>query len=357
MKRIIVCADGTWNKEEVEADSSISNVLKIARSIKSVGDDGIHQIVHYDEGVGTGWTLNKLVGGITGLGISKNIQEAYRFIINNYCEGDEIYLFGFSRGAYTVRSVGGLLSLFAKPHSSDMKYINEIYDYYRIEPKKRKSHSNYGLMQQIMFKSSPIKVKVIGVWDTVGALGVPTPILKQISQKFWVGFHDTELRNTEYAYHALAIDEKRGPFSPSVWTKAEGVRDVKQVWFSGVHSNVGGGYKDTGLSDIALEWMIKMTSQHGLAYDMNDLKSHILKPNVDGKLYQSKGWGYKLLNFLFVDDYLRPVGQKHQVKDGVARGVNEMIHSSALARFENNKLGWNENNFKFGVENLPVEKH
>jgi len=352
LKRIIICADGTWNKEEGMTHLPISNVLKIARSIEPIGADGVPQIVYYDEGVGTGWSVDRVIGGATGFGISKNIQEAYRFIVNNYTQGDELCCVGFSRGAYTVRSVGGLIALFNQPQRSDMTLLDTMYDYYRTAPVKRANHPMHQQMQHVMATSKPVRVKVMAVFDTVGSLGFPTPILNKISRKYWVGFHDTTLRNTDYAYQALAIDERRGPFSPSVWSDASDAKEVKQVWFSGVHSNVGGGYEDTGLSDIALEWMIAMLKKSGLAFDDAYLQNYILKPDINGTLYHSKGWGYRLLNYLNVPDYFRPLAQTHQG----STGVNERIHHTAVSRFDQGLLGWNAKHFSYGVAHLDVEQ-
>ena len=203
----------------------------------------------------------------------------------------------------------------------------------------------------------------MGVWDTVGALGAPTPFLGWITKKIWVGFHDTELRNIQYAYHALAIDERRGPFAPSVWTdKGDDVEEVKQVWFSGAHSNIGGGYRDACLSDIAFRWIVKMAESRDLEVDSGALKQviHTDYPNWAKDPVNSYTTGYRILEKLNVPMYLRPVGKKHR-DVGVERdAVKERIHQSAVDRFhkyKSGRLSYNLENFEHGVKTLPVEPY
>lgn len=341
MKKIIICCDGTWNKEDAGGGSN-TNVLKLIRSLEPDDGAGNSQVVFYDEGVGTsGFSLERAIGGATGLGISKNIRDCYYFLANNYQAGDEIYCFGFSRGAYTVRSFAGLLSTFGLLSKDYLHVLPQLYTIYQTKPEKRAQYKDYQTVQDALKNAAKPRIKVMGVWDTVGALGAPTPLLGLITRHLWVKYHDVELQNTDYAYHALAIDECRKPFKPSIWTtQPNDCQEVKQVWFSGVHSNIGGGYANDGLSDIALAWMVKMVSTRGLRFNAAHLGATV-NPNHMGQLVDSYSTLYKLLG-----PYLRPVGQAHHVPPtgtllnrvmgvNTAPGVNELIHESVLDRINN----------------------
>lgn len=330
-KRIVICCDGTWNEPEKLSDERIvpTNVLQMVRAILPHGDDKCDQVVFYETGVGTGalGKLNRIVAGASGLGISGHIQSCYRFLANNYKPGDEIFLFGFSRGAYTARSLVGMISAVGLLKKVDMEFLPEAYHYYRTDPAKRRGSRNDSLLQRIKGDRPPIKF--IGVWDTVGALGAPTPLLRWISGKFWTGFHDTELSDmVENAVHAIAIDERRGPFRPALWTAANEKTRIEQVWFCGVHSNIGGGYPNAGLSDVTLDWMLDRAIECGLRIDEQCRRDKI-KPDVQVDLADSYSAGYRFLELFKVKPYVRPVG--------LVDTVHEKIHYSVIERLRHRK--------------------
>ena len=338
-KRIVICCDGTWNEPEtVENDRKVpTNVLKMGRAVAPRDEqNGIEQVVYYDQGIGTGalGVLDRTIGGGTGYGISRNIRNCYAFLANNYVRGDEIFLFGFSRGAYTVRSLSGMLSAVGFISKNDLRYMPQAYAYYHTDPKERQ-HSRFHKLLKGLEREMPEQIKFIGVWDTVGALGIPTPVLGKIQnwigkkfQRFNVGFHDCNLLEiVENAYQALAIDERRGPFRPALWNNSTGQRNVQQVWFAGAHSNVGGGCLDTGLSDLALKWMVNQATECGLVMNQAYLgDASRVSPSERGKLTDSYGIGYKMLEYVKVKPYIRPIGQHPQ--------TGEMIHESVLRRIQ-----------------------
>ncbi len=308
MKRIITCSDGTWNKPNTieNGKTTRTNVQKIFDYILHV-HNGVTQIKYYDEGIGaSGSKLNRILQGATGKGIDDNIKDAYKFICWNYQPADEIYLFGFSRGAYTARSLGGLIRKCGIIKKNDLNLINEAYDMYR----NKDVHPDDAVATDFKMKFSYLpmpNIKFIGVWDTVGALGIPLSWFQWYNKKKYQ-FHDTTLSSTvEYAYHALAIDEKRKTFMPTLWQQSAKAKDSKQVleqrWFAGVHSNVGGGYPDEGLADISLQWMIDNAIKVGLGFDIECVKENI-KPNVNGELYESRTGFYK-----WIPAYLRKIEQ------------------------------------------------
>jgi uncharacterized protein (DUF2235 family) len=251
-KRLVACCDGTWN--DADAAAECTNVARIAWAIKPVDNKGVAQIVYYHPGVGTGGdAIDVLVGGATGLGLSRNVREAYEFLANNYCAGDEILLFGFSRGAYTARSIAGLIGWAGLLHKRDMDDFALLWDGYRL----RADPGQPDIRRQFPDRHEAVPIKCIGVWDTVGALGIPGH-LGGLFRKFYQ-FHDTDLGpHVENAFQALALDEHREDFVATLWTRPAHPppgQTLVQVWFPGAHADVGGGYAEHGLSDVALAWM------------------------------------------------------------------------------------------------------
>ncbi|MBM4206524.1 MAG: DUF2235 domain-containing protein [Gammaproteobacteria bacterium] len=280
-KRIVICADGTWNKREDKSNTN-TNIAHFCDALVENTD----QLVKYDPGIGTG--MWRYIGGATGLGISENILECYAYLVDHYEEGDVMYLFGFSRGAYTVRSLAGFINRCGILRKTAKDRIKEAYDYYR----------NEDLKGQKEIKSTAAvngNVHMIGVWDTVGALGIPVNWLNNFNP-FLHKFHDTKLnKNVKYAYHALAIDESRKNFSPTLWTNppAPG-QTIEQIWFAGSHSDIGGGYPERDLSDITLRWMINKAQAQGLQFKPGFEQA--INPNAYGFLRDSRE-GINMLYF------------------------------------------------------------
>ncbi|HWU20106.1 MAG TPA: DUF2235 domain-containing protein [Nocardioides sp.] len=275
MKRLVVCCDGTWNKPDSE---NVTNVEKIARTVQSDPDasGGVHQLVYYVSGVGaSSYEVDRLLGGAFGFGLFHNVIACYRFLAQNYAPGDEIFIVGFSRGAYTARSVAGMLGrvgLLTKVALVEERLPEAVRLYQR-------TRMPAGVLGESVdeFKHdhcSAAKITFLGVFDTVGALGVPG------FEHDVPRFHDVQLSDQVLcARHALAIDETRMKFEPTFWEAADGqpVEDprIKQVWFEGAHSDVGGGYAETGLSDTALLWMAREAHAAGLVFDPTLLTRYV----------------------------------------------------------------------------------
>lgn len=277
MKRLIVCCDGTWQKL---SSNYPTNVIKITQGIKLLAEDKTPQIVFYDEGIGTGNKVDRLLGGAFGKGIDQNIQDAYRFLCLNYDRGDEIYLYGFSRGAYTIRSLAGLIYCSGLLHRHKIARATQAYQLYRQRTKPG-DISTPNTEEAIDFRrknSIEIPIAFLGCWDTVGALGIPDQIDwlsidKQINRKYQ--FHDTSLSPIiQNACHAVAIDETKKVFdvTPMVKSSKNSAQNLNQVWFPGKHGCVGGGTKkQSGLSDGALQWMIDESKSLGLEFDESNV--------------------------------------------------------------------------------------
>jgi uncharacterized protein (DUF2235 family) len=337
MKRIIICCDGTWNKpglkdrgKEVE-----TNVEKMYKAIETQ-KPSFPQVKYYGQGVGTRLALtDKFVGGSTGLGIDRNIQDAYKFLMWSYEPGDEIYLFGFSRGAYTVRSLAGLIRNCGIMKPEYLHIVDEAYQLYRDRTELTHPESDHMKAFKKSYALEPeTTVKFLGVWDTVGALGIPIRWFEWWNKRYL--FHDVKLgRHVKFAYHALALDERRKVFSPSLWEVNGEIKSqvCEQVWFPGVHSNVGGGYADTGLSDIALQWMVEKAKATGLEFDEGYLSR--LAANSSGELRDSWTGIFKITGHL-----LRAINDEINEQMDKAQGIvekraiirNERIHYSCFER-------------------------
>ncbi|TFK67032.1 hypothetical protein BDN72DRAFT_961314 [Pluteus cervinus] len=303
-KKIILALDGTWQDGTTQKDRQLAtNIWKLARAIHRRDENGIHQVVYYQSGVGSTdeswgqWVSNQMesiVGGATGLGLAKKVKEAYMFLSRNWEPGDEIYIFGFSRGAYTARTVAGLIGDIGVLRKEDMESWWQIYENYQqsgttkgkkeadefLEPWRKKreewERTNVG----------KFTIKVLGVFDTVGALGIPGFYPKQIN---FFGFNDLTLgKHVENAFHAMSLNENRHDFQVSKWKFGPGSepvdgQTVKQVWFAGTHADIGGGWEESDLSIISLMWMADSVK------DMLSLDEHFLLH--DSRFSAHKPWG------------------------------------------------------------------
>lgn len=260
-KNLIFCADGTWNKPG-EKEAGVLAPTNVSQFYDALVQDA-RQTAHYDDGVGAdGINAVKLFEGATGAGLDEKVMDGYQFLMNHFQEGDRIFLFGFSRGAYTVRSLGqmlaqcGLLPVIAGESSVNERLrVQNAYAIYR-----QNNQTACTAFKQDMKCDLPV-IQMIGVWDTVGALGIPMMLFDALNHALF-SFHDNALDPAIlYGYQALAIDEERKSFIPSIWDDREG---IEQVWFTGAHSDVGGGYAQHGLSDITLRWMMEKALSQGV---------------------------------------------------------------------------------------------
>jgi uncharacterized protein (DUF2235 family) len=336
MKRLILCFDGTWNS--LSNPKELTNVVKIANTVSLRDPHGIDQVCYYNSGVGSGGPIDRFIGGVFGAGLRSNVQRGLAFLTLNYQnkpganDPDEIYLFGFSRGAYTARALAGVLGVAGIP--VNISQSEKHWDFYRrlakleadnrgrkrTSPIYKRNKEEIKLLRDALadenvtlYHPKDINIVCVGVFDTVGAYGVPMGFgLSAISNIFtyWTrGFHSRQVGDSvKVALHAMAIDEMRRPFYPTFWMeklKREADEDeskedpaatspapvkaqvVEQMWFVGVHSNVGGGYEQSGLSDLALAWMIsRVKANTALAFDDSELLAEIW-PCPASTLYRS----------------------------------------------------------------------
>lgn len=358
MKRIIICCDGTWN----EPGKHPTNVQRIFEAISPKGkiniDDVEHeidQISFYIQGVGTAGLMDKYLGGFTGQGIDDNIIEAYKFLIGNYCPGDQIYLFGFSRGAYTARSLAGLIRNCGILKPTKFNHLREAYDMYRHSKNHPESENMIDYRRRFAL-SDEVPIRFIGVWDTVGALGIPARLALRSNMKKYQ-FHDVKLSSkVEFAYHALAIDERRSPFKPTLWELSDTVKKdpnhkqvLEQVWFPGVHSDIGGGYPEKGLCFISLLWLLEKAEATGLGFNpvykrwikvvaacqqnymLHNEESFMYKVmlNIRNRRIDDMGWKKQVRHEILHSslDWYKRVNNKYKPKNVTSSIVNWLPHT------------------------------
>lgn len=310
-KRLVICCDGTWNSadQHQNGEPCPTSVLRLAYRV-AASDGTSPQVVHYNQGVGTGNKVDRWLGGAFGTGLEDNLFEAYRFLVANYNPGDEIYLFGFSRGAFTARSLAGLVRTSGILARSHVERYGEALALYR--GRNDAPATDRATKFRRTFSIEPFtRIKLVGVWDTVGARGIP---ISSSRRKY--EFHDLELSGAvEHGYHALALNEHRKPYNAALWSNApkhlytypgDGIateaaeQTVQQVWFVGAHSDVGGGYggrSTANLSDIPLRWMITRAEAAGLAFDANVARDLPLRDDSEScaaELHNSYSWKFKV---------------------------------------------------------------
>jgi uncharacterized protein (DUF2235 family) len=331
-KKIVVCCDGTWNTagQQRNGKPSSTNVDKIRGMIPAVDSNGVAQEVYYRAGVGTKpWEL--LRGGAFGYGLSQNVVHAYEFLVSTYEPGDQLFLFGFSRGAFTVRSLAGLVRNSGILQPAERGRVKEAFELYRD---KQKPTDPGPTRFRAKHSREEFRIRFIGVWDTVGALGIPilgpgwlTPAWQQVNKRW--SFHDTTLSSqVDGAFQALAIDEQRSVFKPTLWNQQPDAAGqvLEQAWFAGHHCAVGGGLTDAALPDIALRWMAERAEKFGLEFQPGAIGG--LRPDPMAEFRDSRSGFYKLTRPLH-----RPIGEANT--DGRVDGA-ESVSSSAIERYRSN---------------------
>lgn len=325
-KNVVLCSDGTGDQD---IKNRGTNVFKLYEAVDIQGhkqrpEPGKQplrqQVAFYDDGVGTANAFARVVGGAFGYGFSHNVKKLYRELVNVYEPGDQIFLFGFSRGAYTARALAGMiqhcgvldLEYYCKKDRSVLnRKIHECWeDYSRVAFKfacAQKRRAKVPTPEEIAKAKEatvarrvanvavepykPVEIAFIGVWDTVGAIGAPFDGLRELIgliHPIWFA-NNTLGPDVRRACHALALDEEQRTFHPELWNEKDGRETrVKQVWFSGVHSNVGGGYPKQGMSLVALDWMMTEAAKEGLRFIDEDSEYVRLHQDVHDKLYDSR---------------------------------------------------------------------
>lgn len=321
MKRLVCLLDGNCCDDDGAATPT--NVAKLGRAILLKDGNNIRQLVRYVVGPSPAKRLTSLKDAF-GVAMSDRMRAAYQFLTNVYEPGDEIYLFGFSRGAYEARSLASFLTLFGVARREGGFDIDHAWSIYRRREKRR----NFDTVAEISASCHyPVRIRCLGLWDTVENTGNPYRSRGSSSRRF--GRHDTRLHDTiDVALHALSIDEPRRRFQPTLLTYPDNValptyQHVEQTWFAGTHGDVGGGWPESELSDIALLWMAeRVQATTDLALDIEKLRREA-KPDPLGTQHDPlTGWVR----------FITPRTRRTSKPPLGLRSLNEAIHPSALSR-------------------------
>jgi uncharacterized protein (DUF2235 family) len=347
-KRIAIFLDGTWN-----TTNDNTNVWRLRALTAPVGADQVRQSIYYNAGLGT-QAGSKVRGGMFGVGIDDILLETYQWLVENYNDGDDIFIFGFSRGSYTARSLSGFVSRCGVLKPGGPLSIRQLYDRYRMglkvasierllnHPPKTPTLEEEWLVLFSRF----VNIKFLGVFDTVGSLGIPIGFSRFKTSH---SFLNTGLRTSNIAAaHALAIDEHRPDFAPTLWTRSvpkdpnadqprapRSLQEAEQRWFVGAHANVGGGYSNDLLSQRPFAWMMKRAAAQGLSFrrDVDQFSPKIKSPVIDS--YGSfMGGFYRFLQ----REHQRPMGADPIESSVAVEGtINETIDSTVFERWQSDE--------------------
>jgi uncharacterized protein (DUF2235 family) len=332
MKHLIVCCDGTWQTLRQKTPTNIAMLAMYLTATNTNSSDSAPQIVYYDSGVGAAFDADddnimdgvkdkivSMLGGAIGDGLEEKIFDAYRFLACNYEPGDKIYVFGFSRGAFTARSLCGLIYASGLVGRSRLDWIDEAYDMYRSEAVKpddkeaRDFRASHG---------ARVPVEMLGCFETVGMNGMPNLFDNLPFDRFFNrshGFHDCKINHSvKRARHACALDEDRKLFALTPMQPSDKAPDdqVVEMWFPGHHGGVGGGERDARpFADAALLWMVREAEAAGLTF--NPELQDIASPDPLAEMPRPKG--------------LQKAGNRTRTLPEPVAGIR--LHNSVKARY------------------------
>ena len=308
-KNIVLCSDGTGNRD---IKGRGTNVFKLFEAV-DLNDHRTNplldqQLAYYDDGVGSrGNSFLRALGGAAGYGLKRNVKDLYRALSRVYDDGDRIYLFGFSRGAFTARTLAGLIGTCGIVKGETCATTEALHQ--AVEAAYVAYRSRYGsaltnaarrlrragdsarvieTFQRTYPVHTNVKIEFIGVWDTVDAVGMPFALASLVNRFVYQFKFPTQTLGpgVKRAYHALSIDDARQAFEPVLWVGPD--ERIEQVWFAGAHSNVGGGYPKQGMSLVALDWMLAHAAASGLRLHKMDREIFHCHASVDDMLYDPR---------------------------------------------------------------------
>ena len=331
-RNFIISIDGTWN-DPSDAEAEGSGITNVLRLHKAVSRDDSSNFTRYIPGVGNeeehGF-FGRVLGGALGWGAFRIRDEAYAVLVTNYRPGDRIFLFGFSRGAAIARMLGAMIDKEGIPEALTIEKDDDG----RIADCNPKGERH------------PVEVEMLGVWDTVGAFGIPVDLFGIPFQRINLFRDLTVAPNVKKAYHLVAIDENRDAFVPSLMNRDPG--RIEEVWFPGVHSDVGGGYDPRRLADTTLHYMMARAGEHGIKF--HPAASNEIGPNPEGDgvlhRHRKRPKEYKMSP--------RQIGV--WAEDEFAEGHKPRIHKSAINRVEGGIDGYSPENLQGLLGAYEVEE-
>ena len=342
-RRLALFLDGTWNEV-----SDNTNIWRFRALFAPTGSDRCEQRAYYSTGLGTRFG-EKVRGGMFGTGIDTAITSAYEWLMQNYASGDEVFIIGFSRGAYTARSLSGFISKCGLLQSGAPLGVNQLYKRYRrahertireLVSAQQDGKADFSFEEAWMLKfTQAVPIKFLGVFDTVGALGVPFPLLRRLKGTAYQ-FLNTGLRqNDTFAFHALAIDEHRKAFAPTLWSNEGAVHAAprpiartEQRWFVGAHANVGGGCFNDPLAQLPFKWIERKAAALGLGFkDSFVADQNAAVGPISDSYTEFMGGLYRL--FTLGRAYHRPIGVPPKDEGPGVANINETIDTSVFDRW------------------------
>lgn len=348
MKNIVICCDGTGN----QFGDNNTNVVKL----HSMLTQDKSQVAFYDTGVGTfsvspaltrpTESFAKTMGLALGVGFKQNVCRAYSFLVNNFEDGDRVYLFGFSRGAYAARVVGALIRAFGVMRPSSVHLTSYALRLLEFQDTADFRKLN-GFKRQFSTGASP-SFLFMGVWDTVASVSWAWERLRY-------GYTRTN-PSVNVLRHAVSLDERRALFRPNLWGDEQPQQDAQEVWFPGVHSDVGGGYprNESGLSNIALEWMLVEAKDNGLKLD-DERVDRILRrqcvPNYQARAHASLTPAWWPLEFFIKDRRINMF--RHRDVFSKRTGAKVRLHESVLKRMRDATVSYQPSNLPEDYDVVP----
>jgi T6SS, Phospholipase effector Tle1-like, catalytic domain/PilZ domain len=331
-RNLVIFSDCCWQPTEYRSKKRRvpSNVSLAQICLTPASQDSIEQISFPDIASSPASKFRQLARRLFGAGLRTEILDAYTFLVNNYLPGDKIFFVGAGLGAFNLRRLADMIDRVGLLEPENINDLAEVFEYSQIPIEALDTPAAQMIFEKL--KGRRISIDFLGCWDTIGSYGLPTPGLNRISQS-WMMLHDHKInRNVKAAYQALALDEPRRRFQPGLWTGSQSPdkQIVEQVWFCGSHENIVGGLRDSGLSDIALIWLLQRAEEHGLGIDHEKLEENTAA-DPKGKVSKTK-WSYFATPLALRGARYRPVGQTSLGFAENAVSAAEKLHETVLTR-------------------------
>jgi|GEM_PF-2683881 len=331
-RKLIIFNDHSWTKAQTRSRRrAVSGNATLAHlCLDQLSETGPKQISLLQNGFNDCGVFSRSIRRMFGVGIRGEILSAYHFLAHNYMPGDEIFLIGAGRGAYSLQCLAEMISISGLLSVEYIDCISKAYTYSSLTEEARHAQSGQDLRES--FDSRSVRIKFLGCWDTVGAAGAPVKGVQSLS-RLWTEYHSGKVSdNVDVACQALALDERNPAYKPHIWTgtKSSNLKKLEQVWFSGKHSNVTGGQRDSGLSDIAFRWLLKEASLEGLLFDFDKIKG-LTTPDPLGTIAKDTTLD-ALTRKIFNLSYLRPVGIADSYLTREQIPGTEKIHETVTKR-------------------------
>jgi len=272
-RKLVIFNDHSWSASQFRSKRRpvLGNATLAERCLLPEGKHDVRQISLLQNDHQENWSLSRFIKRVFGSGIREEVLEGYHFLVHHYMPGDEIYLIGAGRGAYSLQCLAEMISVAGLLQVESLNNIKKAYIYSHLTGSARRGPAGQSLKHS--FKSRKVPIRFIGCWDSIGSSGAPTRGLRSLSILWSEYLSENVSSNVQSAYQALALDDTNPSRIPNIWTgvKSENFRRLEQVWFAGNHENVTGGQRDSRLSDVAFCWMMNKASEEGLEFDSDKI--------------------------------------------------------------------------------------